>query len=133
MLDRIRGEEIAKKEYGLDSPTGVDIMSIRIPRERSYPLSENALRQLIRVAIEKGYYQETPHAENEHPERNLSTDDVLYGLEREDWTLAKPPNFDDVHTNWEYLIKTIDIEGEELHIKLAAFPEEKRFEVITRW
>lgn len=97
------------------------------------PLSEHALRQLIRVALEKGYYRECAHAEDHHPERHISADDVIHGLEREDWTLNVSPNYDAAHQSYEYLIRTVDIEGDELHIKLAAFPAEKRFEVITRW
>jgi hypothetical protein len=58
---------------------------------------------------------------------------VIHGLDHPDWILAQPPNYDEEHGNWEYLIKTVDIEGEELHIKIAAFPSAKRIEVITRW
>lgn len=105
------------------------------PREKrpTSPLTETALRVLIQTATAKGYVRETPHAENDHPERNLSIDDVLYGLERKDWVLAKPPDYDAEHENCEYLIKTVDVEGNELHIKLAAYPADKRIEIITRW
>jgi hypothetical protein len=97
------------------------------------PLTESALRNLIRVATTKGYIRETLHAENDHPERNLSIDDVLYGLERTDWILERTPDYDSEHENYEYLVKTMDIEGHELHIKLAAYPSEKRIGIITRW
>jgi hypothetical protein len=96
-------------------------------------LSEHALRQLIRLAMDKGYYRECWHAEHDHVERNISADDVIHGLEREDWILANSPNYDDAHRSWEYLIKTVDIEGDELSIKIAAYPSENRFEVISRW
>ncbi len=43
------------------------------------------------------------------------------------------PNYDDKHGNWEYLIRTRDLDGDELHIKIAVHPKENRFEVITRW
>ena len=46
-------------------------------------------------------------------------EDVLYGLERSDWVLAALPNYDDEHKNWEYKIKTVDIEGVELGLKIA--------------
>jgi hypothetical protein len=101
--------------------------------ERPAPLGENALRQHIRTALEKGYYRETPHAEKDHPERNLSVDDVIHGLERRDWTLERAPNYDDKHQGWEYLIKTVDLEGDEMHIKLCAYPTDKRIVIITRW
>jgi len=108
-------------------------MSSGSQHTRPSPLGEHALRQLICVAMEKGYFRERLHAENEHPERNISVDDVIHGLEREDWTLAKSPDYDDEHRSWEYLISTVDIEGDKLSIKIAAYPTEKRFEVITRW
>jgi hypothetical protein len=105
------------------------------PREQRppLPLTESALRHLIRVATARGYVRETPHAENDHPERNLSIDDVLQGLERSDWVLERPPDYDAEHGTWEYLIKTVDVDGHELHIKLAAYPTEKRIGIITRW
>jgi len=88
---------------------------------------------LVRHAIENGFYKECFHAEYEHPERNLSIEDVICGLEREDWTLERPPEFDEDHKNWKYFIKTVDIEGEPLIILIKAIPDYKRFEVITRW
>ena len=115
----------------IDIHLGVDMMSSGSQQKR--PLSEHALRQLIRIAIDKGYYAEHWHAETGHPERNISIDDVIHGLEREDWALVGSPNYDHQHRNYEYLIQTVDVEGDELHIKLAALPDEKRFEVITRW
>ncbi len=117
----------------IDRTHGVDIMSSGTEKDRPRPLTENGLRQLILTALEKGYVRESWHAESEHPERNISIDDVIHGLEREDWTLVKAPNYDDEHRSWEYLIKTVDIERDELHIKIAAFPAQKRIEIITRW
>ena len=117
----------------LDARLELDIMSTLREKRPTSPLTETALRHLIQTAIAKGYVRETPHAENFHPERNLSIDDVLHGLERKDWVLAKPPNYDEEHGSWEYLIKTVDVEGQELHIKLAAYPGDKRIEIITRW
>jgi hypothetical protein len=96
-------------------------------------LNENALRNLIEAAVSRGYYREAVHAEAGHPERGISIDDVLHGLERDDWVFEKSPNYDSEHHSWEYLVKTVDIEGNELHIKIAAFPDDKRFEIITRW
>jgi hypothetical protein len=97
------------------------------------PLSEKALRTFIRRALDRGYYRESLHAEDEHPERNISTDDVLHGLERDDWKFVRSPDYDAKHKSWEYLIGTQDLDGDELHIKLAAYPNESRIEVITRW
>jgi hypothetical protein len=96
-------------------------------------LSETALRNLVSSAIEMGWYKERFHAEHDHPERNISIEDCIYGLERADWTLDRPPEFDEDHENWKYFIRTVDIEGESLLILIKAMPEYKRFEVITRW
>jgi len=108
-------------------------MSSTDQEQRPLPLNENALRQHIRIALDKGYFRETKHAESDHPERNLSIDDVIQGLERKDWVLEKRPNYDEEHRKWEYLIKTVDIEGQDLHIKICATPADKRIEIITRW
>ena len=108
-------------------------MSTGSREHRPSPLREGSLRQLIRAALKRGYYRESLHAESGHADRNISIDDVIHGLERTDWTLAKTPDYDEEHRNWEYLIRTVDIEGEELHVKIAAFPDDKRIEVITRW
>ena len=117
----------------LESPDELDIMSTGSHEQRPSPLREKALRQLIRVALERGYFRESGHAESGHPSRNISIEDVIYGLEHRAWSFAKTPNYDAEHRNWEYLIRTVDIEGEELHLKIAAFPAEKRIEIITRW
>lgn len=100
---------------------------------RKPALTEKALRELIARALRKGYFRESFHAEHEHPEREISLDDVIHGLESKDWTLVRTPDFDEKHGTWEYLVKTKNLEGDELHIKIAAFPAENRVEVITRW
>jgi hypothetical protein len=102
-------------------------------RASGRPLSEKALRAFLKRALERFYYRESFHAAHEHPERGISTDDVIHGLERDDWTFAKPPNYDPKHKNWEYLIRTVDLDGEELHVKIAVYPGGDGFEVITRW
>jgi hypothetical protein len=99
---------------------------------RPSPLSETALRELTHIALERGYIRERQHAEHGHPERNISIDDVIHGLDREDWKL-EAKDYDEEHKSWEYLIRTHDVDGDELHIKIAALPSEKRIWVITRW
>ena len=93
------------------------------------PLNEHALRQLIRVALDKSYYREHLH----HPERNISVDDVIHGLDRSDWTLAANPQWDEWYRSYKYQICTVDIEGDELTVVIAAYPEEKRIAIITAW
>ena len=94
---------------------------------RPHPLTEHALRQLIHVALERGYYTECLH----HPERNISADDVIHGLERSDWTLITAP---ELHgRSYRYEISTLDVEGDQLTLIVEAHPEEKRIEIITAW
>jgi hypothetical protein len=113
----------------IDEIEGIDIMSSRSQQERPQALNEHALRQLILVVIEKGYYTEYLH----HPERNISVDDVIHGLERSDWTLVGHPDWDESYRSYKYRICTADIEGEELTIVLAAYPNEKRIAILTAW
>lgn len=128
-----RGRHYAR-QYGIflvyvDRHAGVDIMSSGSQHRRPSPLSENALRQLIRVAVDKGYYTESLH----HPERNISVDDVLHGADRSDWTLIGEPEWDGSRKGYKFKILTVDIEGDELTLIVAAFPEEKRIEFVTAW
>ena len=95
-------------------------------------LSLSALRALVRFALTEGYCRESFHAAEEHPERNICFDDVLAGLEREDWTLEET-EYDSEHKNWKYTIKTKDIEEDDLHIIIAADQKRTRIKVITRW
>ena len=60
-------------------------------------------------------------------------EDLLYGLERSGWTLAAPPDYDAEHKNWEYKIKTVDIEGDELCLKIAPNPSDGTVIVVTKF
>jgi len=81
------------------------------------------------VALEKGYYTESLH----HPERNISIDDVIHGVEWDGWTLMGSPQWFEDRGCYRYRIRTVDIEGDELTIIIAAFPGEKRVGFITAW
>lgn len=100
---------------------------------RGKPLGEKALRSFIRKVFLSGDCREDFHAEHGHPERGIFANDVVHGLKRKGWSFAEPPNYDHEHRSWEYLIRTEDVEGNELHIKVAAFPRRNRLVVITRW
>lgn len=101
--------------------------------EQSKPMSEAGLRQAVSKAIAKGFIREMPHSEKDRAYRNISDEDVRHGLERKTWTLARIPNYDNDHKSWEYLIKTVDIEGDELHLKIAVYPADNRICVITKY
>jgi hypothetical protein len=97
------------------------------------PLSGAALRQLIAKAVEKGWVRETFHSEHERAHRNISDEDILYGLERADWIIVSPPDYDKEHNSWEYLIKTCDLDGVELHLKVVPGPADGTVKVITKF
>ena len=97
------------------------------------PLSENALRQLVKKALDKGWVRESFHSETERAYRNISYDDVLFGLESSGWTLATAPDFDAQHKNWEYLIRTTDVDGDELHLKIAPNTLGGTVKVLTKY
>ena len=96
-------------------------------------MAENALRQVIAKAVEKGWVREAFHAEHERAYRNISMEDILYGLEHSDWTLAAAPDYDSAHKNWEYKIKTVDIDDVELFLKIAPDPSAGTVLVITKF
>lgn len=97
------------------------------------PLSLSTLRQLVAKAVEKEWVREAFHSEHERAHRNISNEDVLHGLGRSDWSLAAPPDYDEDHKNWEYKIRTVDIEGVELHLKIAPNPADGTVRVITKF
>ena len=55
-----------------------------------------------------------------------------YGLSLS-FTLAENPNWDADHKSWEYLIRTIDLDGSELRMKIAVDVEFGRIRVITKF
>jgi hypothetical protein len=96
-------------------------------------LSESALRQIIKRAVEKEWLREAFHSEHERAFRNVSDEDVMYGLERTDWVLAASPDYDQNHKSWEYLIRTCDLDGIELHLKVVPNPDDGTVKVITKY
>ena len=111
---------------------GLKIM-LSYQKQPSKALSVAALRQVIVRALEKGWVRETPHSEHERAYRNISDEDVMHGLERSDWVIDAPPDYDGKHKSWEYLIKTCDLEGVELHLKLTASSTDGTVRVITKY
>ena|SRR5690348_6017668 len=96
-------------------------------------MGDQQLREFVRAARKRGYYRESFHSEVERVERNISPDDIAHGLEQDDWLVCQDPDFDEEFNNWEYLIQTRDIEGDELHLKIAVDVTYGRFEVISKW
>ncbi len=61
------------------------------------PLSEAGLRQAVTKALDKGFIREAWHSEVERADRNISDDDIRFGLERKSWTLERAPDYDEDH------------------------------------
>jgi hypothetical protein len=70
------------------------------------PLGEKALRRFVWRVLSKGLYG------GSLPRSRTGTTGTM---------------------NWEYLIRTTDLDGKELHIRIAVFPTAGRLKVITRW
>jgi hypothetical protein len=96
----------------------------------SEPLSLASVRQYVKTALRKGYFKESFHAEDEHQERCISTDDVIYGLEI-DWAFERPACWK--NNRWRYYIETETIDGDKLIVIIVLEPAEHRVEVISRW
>ena len=98
-------------------------------------LSKEELRALVLDALENGPDEGsnfTFHARYDHLDRNLSQDDVIYGLERL-WNFDKPPVFNQDEWQWKYFIATESVDGDEILIIIAVDTLNRSFEVVTRW
>jgi hypothetical protein len=96
------------------------------------PWSETALRQFIARAIDKGWVREDPHSEFDRAYRNISADDIRFGLERSGWVLEKTEPARE-KGRFKYTIRTTDIEGDELHLVLLPNNETATLAVITKY
>ena len=83
--------------------------------------------------MQAGYYRESYHSEVERASRNISIQDIRAGLERDDWILAGESEFDATHGEWKYTIKTVDLEGDQLHLRIAVNVKRFSFMVVTKW
>jgi hypothetical protein len=92
------------------------------------------LKALVREALETapGRDNETYHARYDHLERGISSDDVIYGLER-DWHFERSPQFNEDQWQWKYRILTETIDGDLLVIIIGVDIRNRSFEVVTRW
>lgn len=97
-------------------------------------LSEDELKALVRKALDEapGHTNETYHARFDHPERGITLDDVIHGLER-DWKYERMPEFNQDEWQWKYRIVTETVDGDDLTIIIAVDTANKCFEVLTRW
>jgi hypothetical protein len=95
------------------------------------PMSAAALRQFIDKALEKGYVREGWHSEVERADRNISDDDISYGLGHKNWTIQKvEPS---KTGGFKYLIKTVDVDQEELHLLVKPDTETGNLKILTKY
>jgi hypothetical protein len=97
-------------------------------------LTEAQLKALVKDALEGtlGGASETYHARFDHPERGLSLDDVIHGLEQ-DWHYERNPEFNEDQWQWKYRIAAETVDGDPLTIIIAVDSANRTFEVVTRW
>ncbi len=98
-------------------------------------LSREELRSIVLAALagdEPTGGRETFHARFDHPERGISIDDVVFGLEQE-WKSCRAERFDSKEWQWRYRIETETIDGDPLVLIVAVDSASKSFMVVTRW
>jgi hypothetical protein len=120
------------KDISLDSAT----ISSKID-EKSTPYRPNEFSaEELAICVSRfccyGIIRESFHSKSERAERQISADDILYGLRRS-WKLAAKPNFDSRCGNWEYLIETCDTDEQVLHVKIAVDDDAQRITIITKY
>lgn len=99
---------------------------------RPKPLSAAEVRKVVLEAINSYSYVESSHARLDHPERMISLQDVIYGLERS-WRSCQPAEFNEFEWQWKYRIRTTDLDDDDLTIIVAVDSRNSRFEVVTRF
>ena|ERR1700733_7778343 len=94
------------------------------------PMSEVGLRQFISKALDKGWVRESFHSEVDRAYRNISDEDVQYGLSRPDWIIEGAP--EQTRKGFKYLVRTVDIEREELHLVVSPTDDETLI-IVTKY
>ena len=95
-------------------------------------MSEAGLRQFIARALDKGYVRESFHAEVERADRNISDEDIRYGLGRKDWTLVGDPEPSRTG-GFKYLIRTVDVDQEELRLLVKPDTKTGNLKILTKY
>ena len=95
-------------------------------------MSETGLRQFVAKALDKGYVREGFHSEVERADRNISDDDIRYGLSRKDWNLEGGPKPSNTG-GFKYLIRTVDVEQQELHLLVKPDPKTGNLKILTKY
>ena len=98
----------------------------------SKPMSEGALRQFIARALDKGFVREGFHSEVERADRNISDEDIHYGLSRKDWVQTQPPERSRTG-GFKYLIQTVDVEQAALHLLVKPDEKSGNLKILTKY
>jgi hypothetical protein len=90
------------------------------------------LRQFVARALSKGFVREGFHSEVERASRNVSDEDIRYGLSRKDWVLEGPPKVSRTG-GFKYLIRTVDVEQVELHLLVKPDTTTGTLKILTKY
>ena len=96
------------------------------------PLSAIGLRQFLKKALDKGWVRELHHSDVDRAYRNISDDDIQYGLELSTWVIEQTVPAREAGL-FKYTIRTADIEGDELHLVILPFTSTGTIEIITKY
>lgn len=116
----------------------LNIMSSPPKPKRPKRLSDAELRKVVIEALRKDWplgWHESRHATFDHPERHIDINDVLYGLEQK-WDAVRcndPDDFNEDHWQWSYEIDTRNIEQKPITVRIAVDPQNRSFEIVSRW
>ncbi len=88
------------------------------------------MRQFISNALSRGWVRESFHSEVERAYRNISDEDIQYGLSRNGWIIEGEP--EQATRGFKYLIQTVDIEQEELHLLVLPTGDETLI-ILTKY
>jgi hypothetical protein len=110
--------------------SSIDVSASSSPGQPA--LDEEKLRLTLQRIVYYGEIKESFHSATERAERNVSQDDILAILDGA-WTLAAKPDWDEAHKNWEYQLAGLDLEGDELRLKIAVNEEMQRVTIITKY
>ncbi len=94
-------------------------------------MSSASLVQFIAKALDKGWVRECPHSEFDRAYRNISDEDIQFGLERKGWTIEKVEPSG--KKRFKYTILTADIEGDELHLVILPDTGTGTIQIITKY
>ena len=95
-------------------------------------MSEAGLRQFITRALDRGFIKESFHSEFDRAYRNISDEDIRYGLAHKGWRLESDPE-ESKTGGFKYLIRTIDVDQDELHLVVKPDTKTGTLKIVTKY